>query len=87
MARRPEWNLEPRPDEAVPPSLDAFLAAVACGAADAADTIRGQSAKDGFLAGTSPPQSNAEKERKKERKCVKPQCAKIVEKYLWVYNI
>ena len=52
MARRPEWNLEPRPDEAVPPSLEAFLAAVACGA-DAADTIRDQSAKAGFLEGTS----------------------------------
>ena len=76
VARRPEWNLEPRPDEAVPPSLEAFLAAVACGSAD---TIRDQSAKDGFLAGTSPPQTNEEKSRKKERKCVKPQCAKIVE--------
>ena len=79
VARRPEWNLKPRADEAVPPSLDAFLAAVACGAADAADTIRDLSAKDGFLINTSPPQTNAEKERKKERKCVKPQCAKIVE--------
>ena len=56
MERRPEWKLEPRPDEAVPPTLDAFLAAVACGA-DAADAIRGQSAKDGFLEGTSLPQS------------------------------
>ena len=50
LATRPEWNLEPRPDEAVPPSLDDFLEAVACGAAD---TIRGQSATDGFLASTS----------------------------------
>ena len=77
VARRPEWNLEPRPDEAVPPSLEAFMTAVACGAGEA-DTIRDLSAKDGFLEGTSPPQTNAEKERKKERKCVKPQCAKIV---------
>ena len=51
VARRPEWRLEPRPDEAVPPTLEAFLAAVACGAAE--DTIRDQSAKDGFLEGTS----------------------------------
>ena len=78
MAKRPEWRLEPRPDEAVPPSLDDFLEAVACGEGEA-DTIRGQSAKDGFLEGTSLPQTNAEKEQKKERKCVKPQCAKIVE--------
>ena len=78
MARRPEWRLEPRPDEAVPPTLEAFLAAVACGEG-AADTVRDLSAKDGFLINTSPPQSNADKERKKERKCVKPQCAKIVE--------
>ena len=77
VARRPEWNLEPRPDEAVPPTLDAFLAAVNCGAA--ADTVRDLSAKDGFLINTSPPQTNEAKERKKERKCVKPQCAKIVE--------
>ena len=86
-------GLEPRPDEAVPPTLDAFLAAVACGSADtdlsarAADTIRDQSAKDGFLINTSPPPTNKEKERAKARKCVKPQCAKIVEKYLVVYNI
>ena len=85
LKRRPEWSLAPRPDEAVPPTLDAFLAAVACDAADkyqsarAADTIRDLSAKDGFLEGTSLPQTNAEKEQKKERKCVKPQCAKIVE--------
>ena len=52
VARRPEWNLEPRPDEAVPPSLDDFLEAVACGEGEA-DTIRDQSAKDGFLEGTS----------------------------------
>ena len=71
VARRPEWNLEPRPDEAVPPTLEAFLAAVACGSAD---TIRDQSAKDGFLEGTSLPQTNAEKERKKERECVDPMC-------------
>ena len=77
VARRPEWRLEPRPAEAVPPSLEAFLAAVACGSAD--DTIRRTSAKDGFLINTSPPQTNEQKERKKERKCVKPQCAKIVE--------
>ena len=76
LKRRPEWNLEPRQDEAVPPTLEAFLAAVDCGAAD---TIRDLSAKDGFLINTSPPQSNEQKERKKERKCVKPQCAKIVE--------
>ena len=78
LKRRPEWNLEPRPDEAVPPSLEAFLAAVACGDGEA-DTIRDLSAKDGFLINTSPPQTNEQKERKKERKCVKPQCAKIVE--------
>ena len=78
VARRPEWRLEPRPDEAVPPTLEAFLAAVACGEG-AADTIRDLSAKDGFLINTSPPQTNEQKERKKERKCVKPQCAKIVE--------
>ena len=77
VARRPEWKLEPRPDEAVPATLGAFLAAVACGEG-AADTIRDLSAKDGFLINTSPPQTNQEKERKKERKCVKPQCAKIV---------
>ena len=52
LANRPEWNLEPRPDEAVPPSLDDFLEAVACGEGEA-DTIRDQSAKDGFLEGTS----------------------------------
>ena len=75
VARRPEWRLEPRPDEAVPPTLEAFLAAVACGSAD---TIRDQSAKDGFLINTSPPPTNKEKERAKARKCVKPQCAKIV---------
>ena len=78
VARRPEWNLEPRPDEAVPPSLEAFLAAVACGDGEA-DTIRDLSAKDGFLINTSPPPTNKEKERAKARKCVKPQCAKIVE--------
>ena len=78
LKRRPEWNLEPRPDEAVPPTLEAFLAAIAC-VEGAADTIRDLSAKDGFLINTSPPQTNEAKERKKERKCVKPQCAKIVE--------
>ena len=57
-----------------------------CGAGEA-DTIRDQSAKDGFLINTSPPPTNKEKERAKARKCVKPQCAKIVEKYLVVYNI
>ena len=80
LKRRSEWNLAPRPDEAVPPTLEAFLSAVACGAADS-DTIRDLSAKDGFLINTSPPQTNADKERKKERKCVKPQCAKIVSTY------
>ena len=52
MANRPEWRLEPRPDEAVPPTLEAFLAAVACGEGEA-DTIRDLSAKAGFLEGTS----------------------------------
>ena len=72
MARRPEWKLEPRPDEAVPPTLEAFLAAVACGAAD---TIQDQSATDGFLAGTSLPQSNKRK-RESEGKKVReaPMC-------------